>query len=478
MNTPYRTPEDLHPYQQVGVRFLLDHPLAALFFDMGLGKTATTLTAIVHLLERLQIYGVLVLAPRRVAETVWHIEAQRWSHTRHLRIRVLRGSNKNLLARELLRPYEIFVINYEAIPWLVTQINERFLRHRRYPPFNMVVFDELTRCKNPEGMRMRTFAPLLPDFDRRVGLTGTPAPNGYWDLHGQYRVLDDGKRLGTDQQVWKEQYFIEDQYSRKRVPATGSKEKIEARIRDITLSMTDTDYLDLPEYVYNDLEVILPAKVRIEYERFEKTMFAELDHGVLEVFNAAALTNKCRQLANGNLVDSENPDKPIPVHDVKLEALDDVLEEAAGNPVLCAYIFRVDLHRIRKRYERRYKVAYLGPGVSDNQALRIVDAWNGGAYDLLLTHPLSAGHGLNLQFGGNRIVWVGLDWNLEGWLQLNARLRRQGQQARSVIVHRILAADTIDHAVKDALDHKLSDQAGLRRALENYRKRRENKLVA
>ena len=444
--------------------------------------SSLTLTAIADLFNWGQIRGVLIVAPRRVAETVWIPESQKWSHTRHLTMSLLRGANKNLLALRLQRPHHCWVVNYEALPWLFTKLNQLFLARGRPLPFDMIVLDEVTRVKNPMGVRISPWYrrnplghKMLDHFTRRVGLTGTPAPNGYWDLFGQYLALDDGSRLGVSQQIYKEMYFVENAYTGKKEPAEGSREEIQSAISDITLSLQAKDYLDLPPVIFNDIVVDLPPKARAQYDKMENEMFMELDSGgTMEVFNASSVTAKCRQIANGCVKDQEDKTIDHVVHDAKLEALDDIMEEAAGQSVFCAYIFRADMHRIMKRYAKKYEIAYFGPGVSDDEALQIVDKWNAGKYDLLLAHPQSAGHGLNLQFGGHQLVWFGLDYALEGYLQTNARLCRQGQPSPFVTIHRVLARDTIDGAVQKALDAKEGDQQGLRDAMDEYRRNKQS----
>lgn len=476
-----RPRNQLRRYQIRTANFVVAHERSMLHLDMGLGKTISVLTAVAELLEYCRIHGVLVLAPRLVAETVWKKEAAAWAHTAHLRVCILRGSNKKLLARELLRPYDIWVANYEAIPWLVTQVNELFLGRGRHMPFDMLAVDESTRVKNPDGRRVACFYAenknghcLLDYFPRRVGLTGTPVPNGLWDLYGQYKFVDDGRSLETSQQVYQEKYFDVDPFTGRRSPKEGAKEKIVRKTARITLSMRAEDYLQLPDYVYHNIWVDLPDKIRAEYDRLEETLFAEFDHGALEIFNQASLVAKCRQLANGNLIDTETR-AWHPIHDIKYEALDSIVEEASGQPVLASYVFRPDMLRMKARYEKRgLSVGYLGPGVSETESVQVVDRWNRGLYRLLLLHHASGGHGLNIQAGGHQIAWFGLDWPLEGWKQLNARLRRPGQRAASVIVHKILARATVDEAVLARLESKDAEQDDFRAAHEALRRYRNN----
>ena len=473
---------DLHDYQVRAAEHICNHPKSALHLEMGLGKTSSTLTAIVDLLNVGEIKAALVVAPRRVAEAVWKQEAEKWEHTRHLKVCILRGRKKALLERELIRPYDVFVINYEALPWLLPVLNKLFLARGRWLPFDFLAFDEVTRVKRIEGQRVRGFyaldgnsRKLIQHFPRRVGLTGTPAPNGYQDLFGQYFALDDGGSLGDVEEIFLERFFVLNPYTGKRHLAKGAKEHIQKLIAPITLTLQAKDWLDLPEYLYNDLWVDLPPKARAQYEQLEQEMFAQLDSATIEVFNAASLTAKCRQMANGCVKDTETA-TTHDVHDAKLEALDDIVEEAGGSPLLVSYVFRADMERVKKRYAKRMTVEYLGPGVTDRESVRIINDWNAGKVSLLQVHHQSAGHGLNLQHGGNQLVWFGLDWPLEGWLQLNARLRRQGQQKSHVIVHRILTRESVDEAVLERLSGKERDQDDLTAAmsaLQDYKLRKQ-----
>ncbi len=476
-----RSRSQLHPYQANAVDFVKKSKRTALLLDLSLGKTIVTLTAISDLLIHGQIYGALIIAPRRVAETVWHHEAMEWEHTAWLRICVLRGANKNLITRNLVTRYHIHVINYEALPWLTANMNRLFFDNGLYLPWDMIVFDESTRIKNSQGKRVRQLYPFLKEynggtyFPRRVALTGTPAPNGYIDLFGQYLALDNGRVLGSSLQAYKDQYFIEDSRFNKAVPAGGAKEQIHKQIRGITLSLRAKDYLTLPPVRYNYIIVDLPPKVRRQYDSLESAMFAEMDHGKLEVFNAASLTTKCRQLANGNLIDTASGEYHH-IHNMKLEALDDIIEESAGKPVLVPYQFRSDMQCIMDRYTgKRLNCAYIGPGVSGEKVNAIVRDWNAQRYHLMTSHPQSIGHGMNLQFGSYTMAWFGQTFNLEHWLQMNGRLARQGQPNPYVIINVIMARDTVDEAVRVALDCKTRDQDGLRAALNDYRETKRNR---
>lgn len=470
---------DLHHYQIEAVEFVKQRFRTALLLDMGLGKSTVTLTAIWDLMQYAWIWGTLVMAPRRVAEGVWAQEATKWRHLSGLDVCVLRGRSKPLLIRELARHHHVYVINYESIPWLFTQLNNLFLSKGRPLPFNCLVLDELTRVKNSEGKRITPWYRRNPQgycmmdhFPFRIGLTGTPAPNGYWDLFGQYLALDDGRALGVNQIDYKIAYFNEDPMSHRKTLKKGAGERIHSRIAPITLSMRARDYLELPEEITNDIWVELPPDARRIYDQFERQMFADLDdQGTrLQVFNASTMTMKCRQLANGIVIDPEVEGMTHAIHEAKIEALDSVVSEANGQPILCAYVFRADARRIQARYGKQIRVSYLNPGTSDKEAVDMFNAWNSGQVQMLITHPKSGGHGLNIQFGGHTIVWFGLDYTCEEYLQLNARLTRQGQVSNRVIIHRILARGTVDHTVRDSLERKEVDQATLRQALEAYKR--------
>lgn len=474
---------DLHQYQHDASRFILNNTRSMLAVDMGMGKTIATLSAIAELFSHALIYGVLILAPRRVAESVWKQQCAEWEHTAHMRVCVLRG-NKKVMERNLEVPHHVWVTNYESLPWLYSTLNKNFFRRGRSLPFDMIVFDESTRIKNTEGKRISTWYrhnslgySMLDYFPRRIGMTGTIAPNGYWDLLGQYLALDDGARLGASQRIYEEMFFEVNPYTRRRALRSGAKEEIQKLIADITFSLQADQYLDLPDYVYNNLYVDLPPAARAAYDSLESDMFAELASGTVEVFNASAVTTKCRQVANGVVLDSGDDRTAHVVHDAKLEALDEVLEEAAGQPVFVVYNYVADMERIKSRYKGTYRIGYLGPGVSESKAVDLIDDWNRGLYDILLSHPKSSGHGLNLQHGSHQLVWFGVDYNLEDYQQTNARLRRQGQKNPCVIVHHILARNTVDSVILSALASKARDQQELRDKLEEYMLAKQQKAA-
>jgi SNF2 family DNA or RNA helicase len=408
-----------------------------------------------------------------VAETVWRQEAAHWEHTRHLRIELLRGKTPEKVLKLHTSNVDVHIINYEAVPWLIKQVNKDFFTRGKAMPWNGLVLDEIDRVKDSSGMRYRYLEKILPGMHLRLGLTGTPASNGYYDLHGQYRMLDDGKRLHYDLGTFRDHWFTPQAYGYKL--KAGAQQDMEQRISDITLSMRAEDYLSLPDYLEIDHWIDLDPASRRAYDELEEHLFAQvarhevdpLDGDVeLECHNQASLRMKCRQLANGILYTDDGGEALI--HDAKLQVLDSILHEAAGQPVLLSYVFRADMRRIRERYQKHYRVSYIGPGVGTKETIETIDRWNRGEIHLLLTHPASAGHGLNLQFGGHQIVWFGLTDNLRYYAQLNARLRRQGQTAPFVAVRRILARGTVDEPLQDLLKRKHVTEQDLREAIETY----------
>lgn len=384
-----RAPQDLFDFQKDIVRHICQHERSMVWARVGAGKTAATATAIQTLQSWGQTKAALIFGTRRIVQQVWGPECAKWEHLQHMRVHVLRGKHREYL---LQMPADIYVINYEAIPWLITQLHHTYFRHNRPLPFDMVVFDEVTKVKNAMGKRWRfLYEGLMPAITRRVGLTGTPAPNGYLDLHGQYQMLDDGQRLGTSIGHYKTHFFQPSGYGGyKYVPKKGAREEINGRIADMTTQVIVPRRT--PEPQVNDIMVDLEPGHRKLYEQLERDLFAHLDCGeTLEVFNQASLSNKCLQFANGTAITNSETKQWAAIHDAKLEALDDILEEAAGRPILLAYNFRHDMHRIVERYRKGYSVAYLGPGVSDTDGVDIENRWNNGEYNLLVGHPACLG---------------------------------------------------------------------------------------
>lgn len=455
------SPWDMHQYQVRGVKHGLDHQQAMYWLDMGLGKTIIALSVIMERMAREQVSGTLITAPLRVCQTVWRQEARKWTHTEHLKFSLIHGKPQER-ARAALVPADIYLINYENLNWLVDFLIDQRLSKGMYPPFNQAVYDEVTLLKDWSTVRHEAIRKLLPYIPYRMGLTGTPASNGYLDLFGQYLAVDAGARLDYRVTHYRDNYFSKSFGGWGYDLKPGAEEQIQTAIADITLEMSAEEYLELPEVIYNNIPVLMPDKARRHYIELENQMFTELDNGaVVDVANAAVLTSKCLQAANGALYDEEHNWQEI--HTAKLDALEDIVEESSGQPLLVLYNFIFDHERIKKRFPdaisfRDYK---------DPEAL--VKDWDAGKIKMLIGHPKSMGHGLNLQYGGHIVVWFGLNWSLDLYLQANARVARQGQ-TKPVIVHRILTVDTMDYSVLDALDNKATTQQELRAAINRRRR--------
>ena len=436
--------DNLHEYQKYSIEFIKKNPISAIFLDCGLGKTVITLTAIKDLiLDSFEVKKVLVICPLRVA-TVWNDELHNWSHLEGLTISTAIGSQSERL-EALKQKADIYIINRENVEWLVNKSGSKF-------DFDMLVIDELSSFKSYQAKRFKSLLKVRPEVTRIVGLTGTPTSNGLMDLWAEYRILDFGKRLGRFITHYREQYFIPDKrnanvvFSYKLIPA--AKEAIYKKISDVTISMKAVDYLDMPSKVINQVKVQLSDEEMSVYQKMKDDMVASLDDDFeIDAFNAAALSNKLLQMANGAVYD-ENKEVHY-IHDRKLDALEDLIEQANGKAVLIAYWFKHDALRIKKRFEVRE--------IKTEQD--IID-WNLGLITVALIHPASAGHGLNLQKGGSTLIYFGLTWSLELYEQCNARLWRQGQKD-TVVIHHIIAKDTIDEAVMRALKSKEKTQTAL-----------------
>lgn len=436
-----------YPYQRRAIQHILDNPAAGLFLDMGLGKTVITLTAVAELMhDRFEVGKTLVIAPLRVADSVWTAEAEKWGHLRYLKISKVLGDRKKRMAA-LETPADIYVINRENIPWLVEH-------YRRRWPFDMVVIDELSSFKSSNAKRFRALRKVRPLIRRIVGLTGTPAPNGLIDLWPQIYLLDQGERLGKTVTQYRDQFFRPGKRNGHIVYEWIVKDpdEIYRRVEDIVISMKASDWLDMPEKIERIVKVKLPEEARQKYKQLERDLILRFTDGDVVAANGAVLVNKLLQLAQGAAYD-ENGDVKF-FHDEKLNALEDVIEASAGKPVLAFYIYQHDLARIQKRF----------PQARVLKSSREVSEWNAGKIPLLLAHPASAGHGLNLQAGGNIICWFGLPHSLELYEQANARLYRQGQREK-VIIHHLVAADTFDEAVMEALKRKAVTQQDLMEAV-------------
>lgn len=445
-----------HEYQERAIWWVVDHPRCLLFLDMGLGKTVATLSAVQKLRGYGEVSKVLVIAPKKVAESTWATEAAKWDHL-SLRVSTVIGTAKQR-ERALAEEADVYVTGRDTVVWLV----ERCAKLRQAFPFDMVVIDELTSFKNPRSLRFRALRKVLGRVDRVVGLTGTPTPNGLADLWAQVYCIDGGKRLGPFITHYRERWFNTVEHNNIVIriwPKEGAEEEIRDKISDIALTMRAEDWLSLPDMIEHDVRVTLPDRVARGYLQFQKEKvldLKELNGGNSEdipAASAAALANKLSQYANGAVYDEERNVREI--HDEKLHALAELLE-ADDSPVLCFYSYQHDRDRIMARFRELRPVAYKGDG-----ELR---AWNEGKVRLLLAHPASAAFGLNMQSGGHRIVWYSTGWNLELYQQANARLHRQGQQ-RPVTVHRLIAVGTIDERMAAAISGKGQTQAAFLKKL-------------
>lgn len=440
-----------HPYQEFAIEHVINHSSAGLFLDMGLGKTVSTLTAVDRLMyDNLEVDRVLVIAPKRVAEDTWTSEAAKWDHLSHLRISVVLGTERQ--RKEALKAdADIYVINRENVAWLVGYYQTAF-------PFDMVVIDEMSSFKSAKSIRFKSLRMVRPGIKRVVGLTGTPAPNGLIDLWPQLYLLDMGERLGKTISGYREKYFTPGKTNGQVVfdykLRENSERMIYDRISDICVSMKAKDYLSLPERINRTVRVYLPEPVLRQYEDFEREQILEIDEEGIAAVNAAALSNKLLQFANGAIYDADK--NYHEVHDAKLEALEELVEAANGQPVLVFYSFRHDLERIKARLK-----AFKPQELNTPEDIR---KWNSGRIQVLLAHPASAGHGLNLQAGGNIIVWFGLNWSLELYQQANARLDRQGQ-VKPVIVHHLVVSGTMDEDVMKSVENKAERQEALMEAI-------------
>lgn len=432
-----------HDYQKYAIDYIKTHPVTALFLDMGLGKTVTTLTAIRDLMyDSFEIKHVLVVAPLRVARDTWPEEIRKWDHLKELTCSVVVG-NVAERRRALQKEADIYIVNRENLAWLYQ--NSRL-------DFDMVVLDELSSFKNAQSKRFKAMKAMRPKVKRIVGLTGTPSGNGLMDLWAEFRLLDMGERLGKYISQYRNLYFTPDKRNGMVVfsykPLPGAEAVIYHQIADITVSMKAADYLKMPELVSVAKEVTLSEKERKRYDELKKSLVLELPGGEVTAANAASLTLKLSQLANGAIYTDDKD--VVTIHDRKLDALEDLVESANGKPVLVAYWFKHDKDRIRQRMECR-----------ELKEPQDFADWNKGKIPVALIHPASAGHGLNLQQGGSILIWFGLTWSLELYQQTNARLWRQGQMDKTVIIQHIVAKDTIDERILQVLEHKDGTQAAL-----------------
>lgn len=434
-----------HNYQAYAIDYIETHPIAAVLLDMGLGKTVISLTAIADLLfDSFEAHRILVVAPLRVARDTWPAEIAKWEHLQHLTFAVCVGTPKERRTA-LMSGADITIINRENLGWLIDSSGFDF-------DYDMVIIDELSSFKNHKSKQFQSLMKVRPKVKRIIGLTGTPSSNGLMDLWAEFKLLDFGERLGRFITHYRNNYFIPDKrngeiiYSYKPMPY--AEDAIYRRISDITISMKSTDHLQMPELITSQYEVQLSEEETQRYEELKADFILELPEGEITAANAASLTGKLSQLANGAIYDDDG--NIIEFHDRKLDALEDLIEAANGKPLLVAYWFKHDLQRIKKRFN-----------VREIKSSKDITDWNNGDIPVAVIHPASAGHGLNLQAGGSTLIWFGLTWSLELYQQTNARLWRQGQTSGTVVIEHIITKGTIDERILKALSLKEVTQNAL-----------------
>ena len=446
-----------HEYQTYATNFILENPVAAVLLEMGLGKSVITLTAIYELmLNRFEVQKVLVIAPLRVARDTWPAEIEKWEHLAGLTYSVAIGTEAERLAA-LRRPAHLYLINRENVDWLITKSGIPF-------DYDMVVIDELSSFKSHAAKRFKSLLKVRPTVKRMVGLTGTPSSNGLMDLWAEFRILDMGKRLGRYITHYRNSFFTPDKRNQQMVfsykPLPGAEDAIYRLISDITISMKSADFLEMPKCVINEVPVYLSKKEQSAYDELRDEMVLELADEEIDAMNAAVLSGKLLQMANGAIYDEDKNAHFI--HERKLDALEDLIEGANGKPLLIAYWYNHDLERIKARFK-----------VREIKTSKDIKNWNSGDIPVAVIHPASAGHGLNLQSGGSTLIWFGLTWSLELYQQTNARLWRQGQK-EAVVIHHIITKGTIDEDVMRALKRKEKTQTDLINAVKaNLGKGRE-----
>ena len=439
-----------HDYQKYAIEYIKNNPIAAVLLDMGLGKTVITLTAISDLLhDSFEVRKILIIAPLRVAKTTWSDEIKKWEHLHSLRYSVAVGTEKERLDA-LHTPADIYIINRENIQWLIEKSGVPF-------DFDMVVIDELSSFKNHQSKRFRSLMKVRPKVRRVVGLTGTPTGGGLMDLWAQFRLLDMGQRLGKFIGKYRAAYFRPDKMNGQIVfsykPLPGAENRIYEAISDITISMRATDHLKMPALISTQFPVQMNRSERLKYDALCKELVLTLPDGEITAANAAVLSGKLSQMANGAIYTDSG--EAITIHDRKLDALEDIIESMNGRPLLVAYWFRHDFERISERLHSLH-IPFARLDTEDS-----IRRWNSGNLPVALIHPASAGHGLNLQSGGSAMVWFGLTWSLELYQQTVARLWRQGQTSGTVVVQHIVTENTVDERILTALQKKDCTQAAL-----------------
>lgn len=434
----------MHNYQNFASNHIVTHPVSAVLLECGLGKTIITLTAINDLMyDYFDVCKVLVICPLRIGLNVWKQECERWEHTKNLRCSIAIGTEEER-KKALSNSADIYIINRENVDWLITKSGFKWF-------FDMVVIDELSSFKSYQAKRFKSLLKVRPKVKRIVGLTGTPSSNGLMDLWAEFRLLDMGERLGRYITHYRQNFFVPDKRNQQMIfsykPKDGAEKEIYQLISDITISMKSKDFLKMPECIMNEVVVSLSEKEQKLYDSLKKDMVLSIEDEEIDAINAAALSSKLLQMANGAVYNDDK--ESIHIHDRKLDALEDLIEGANGKPVLIAYWFKHDLTRIKERFD-----------VREIKTSKDISDWNDGKIPIAIIHPASAGHGLNLQLGGSTLIWFSLTWSLELYQQTNARLYRQGQKD-TVVIHHIVSKGTIDEDVMRALKAKEKMQDAL-----------------
>ena len=479
-----------HAGQRKGVKFLVEHAAAGLFFDPGVGKTSTTLAAFSYLKKKGVANKMLLIAPLRPCYKVWPDEIKKWRDFNHLKFTILHGPAKD---RNLAGDYDVYIINPEGLDWLLeatkmvsatgrTKMEVDVARFKKLG-FDTLVIDELSKFKHSTSNRFKAMKSVIGTFARRWGLTGSPSANGLVDLFGECYMLDQGRSLGQYITHFKTTYF-ETGYDGFSLHLKANAEKqIYERIAPLVIRGAAEDYVDMPELVENRIEIELPPKVRRQYDQLEEELITKIDLETITAANAGAASIKCRQLIAGGLyhedhvVESEDGTSAKTskktwsnVHMLKAEAVKDLVEELQGSPLLVAYDFKHDLDRLRKVFGE--DVPYIGGGVSAKRGAELEDQWNAGKLPILIGHPASIGHGLNLQKCGQHVCWHTMTWDYELYDQFIRRVWRQGNKSARVFVHHIMAKDTLDTDMFYRLKHKARGQQALFDALAGIKQRR------
>ena len=444
--------DDLHKYQERMINFIYTTPKCALWAGLGLGKTITTLTAIVDLIDSMVVSKVLIVAPLRVANSVWHKEAANWQHTKHLKFSIVTGSEKERLAA-LHKTADVYVINRENVHWIVEHLKKDEL-YTRFWKFDMIVLDEASSFKSSSSQRFKALRKTIRFTNRLVELTGTPSPNGLLDIWSQMYLLDCGERLGRSMTAYKQRFFEAGYNGYSYKPVKSADRIIHKLIDDLVISLNVDDYLEMPERIDTVIKVQLPQNRLAEYQQLERDFLTQINDNDIVAYNAATLAGKLLQYCNGAMYTDELKNW-TEIHSAKLDAIDDIIAENSDENLLIAYNYKTDLIRLQKRFP---------DAVVLDKNPQTIEQWNKGQIKMLLAHPASCGHGINLQHGGSIIVWFGLNWSLELYQQFNGRLHRQGQTKPVRVVH-IVADGCIDDKVMLAIENKAQTQQELLNAL-------------